>query len=103
MTPRGGVGNIGHGDNRRSKGGGNSAGSYEAYPRYEAESGIKAEGKGCFPYSAQQRRDRKVILENSGRLKEDFSLSDVIMKKDDDMKVVVETKVSDTQIWAGIR
>jgi hypothetical protein len=42
-------------------------------------------------------------MKNITVLKKDFALSDIALKKDDDMKVATETKIAESEIWAGIR
>lgn len=69
--------------------------------RQKAE--FKPKEKAAFYIVSEDEGINRVISENTERLKGDFSLSDVFMRKDDDMKVVNETKISESQVWAGIR
>jgi isoleucyl-tRNA synthetase len=44
-----------------------------------------------------------LLKNNRDKLITDFSLSDILIKKSDDVKVIVETKVSGAEVWGGIR
>jgi isoleucyl-tRNA synthetase len=69
--------------------------------RQKAE--FKPKEKAVFHIQSDDEEINKAVSRNAEKLKEDFSLSDVVMKKDDDMKIVNETKVGEAQIWAGIK
>jgi isoleucyl-tRNA synthetase len=69
--------------------------------RQKAE--FKPKEKAVFHIQSDSGEIDKIVLANAEKLKEIFSLSDIVIKKDDDMRVVNETKVSDSQIWVGIR
>lgn len=69
--------------------------------RQKAE--LKPKEEAIFYIVSEDGKINKLISENAIRLKGDFSLSDIFMKKDDDMKVAVETKISESPVWAGIR
>jgi len=67
------------------------------------KAGFKPKEKAVFHIYAESEEINKIILDNIVKLKSMFSLKNIILQKDDDMKVIVETKVAESEIWTGIR
>ncbi|MFA4999237.1 MAG: class I tRNA ligase family protein [Parcubacteria group bacterium] len=67
------------------------------------KAGLKPKEKAEFYIYSEAEEINKVITENTDKFKMTLSLSNVIMKKNDDVKASQETKVSESGIWAGIK
>ncbi|MFA5052682.1 MAG: class I tRNA ligase family protein [Parcubacteria group bacterium] len=67
------------------------------------KAGFKPKEKAAFYIYSEDEEINKVILENEEKLKKDLSLKELRTQKDDDMKITNETKIADSEIWAGIR
>ena len=67
------------------------------------KAGLKPKAKAVFHIFADNKELNQIVMKNITALKKDFALSDVVLKKDDDMKVMTETKIAESEIWAGIR
>jgi len=59
--------------------------------------------QAVFYIDSKSEEVNKIILDNTTKLKSMFALKNIIMQKDDDMKVTVETKIAENETWAGIR
>ncbi len=67
------------------------------------KAGFKPKAKAVFYIDAKSNELNKIISDNETKLKSMFALKNIIMQKDDDMKVTAETKIAEYEIWAGIR
>jgi len=67
------------------------------------KAGLKPKAKAVFHIYSDSKELNQIITKNITALKKDFALSDVVLKKDDDMKVTTETKIAESEIWTGIR
>ena len=67
------------------------------------KAGLKPKAKAAFHIFADNKELNQIVMKNITALKKDFALSDIVLKKDDDMKVMTETKIAENEIWAGIR
>ena len=67
------------------------------------KAGLKPKAKAVFHIYSDNKELNQIITKNITALKKDFALSDVVLKKDDDMKVTTETKIAESEVWAGIR
>jgi len=67
------------------------------------KAGLKPKAKAVFHIYSDSKELNQIITKNITALKKDFALSDVVLKKDDDMKVTTETKIAESEVWGGIR
>jgi len=67
------------------------------------KAGLKPKAKAVFHIYSDSKEFNQIIMKNIITLKKDFALSDVILKKDDNMNMTTETKIAENEVWAGIR